>query len=445
MRSRSRNLGHFKIVPVELGVTVASGGPTRINFDKLPSRVGKMVVCVLGFLLKGQTIPFTPTASKVLDGLTLAQYLTGVTIACSQKSPAAHTLGGPMIANGINGPQLLTALHFMSGKPVIYGSGGDVIALAAGTADHATFAAALGTPTQQIVEGWLHSQGPFGGTDGTAAEWSDTPRYYLPIGEIFREKVGKNSIPASYLNGKGMDTCGDGQDAGYLEFTPATKLDNIAITPTGTVDLEAVCLLLPEDQVPIPTLPKVRRGSSSSTRIPMDPGITALLVLQKALTAGGAMSSHDYTQVDLQRGGESVIDSNVARHLRLLNLIVQRRGFRVTTAETAQTHASADRKSRWGVPLILADYSPLHAPGDVDEGLLIEVQTTGETSFDWLHAYWAPATDRYVEEAKKEKWSGVKGAIATPVTRNGNLLAESALPIADLLPGKVEPASPAAK
>lgn len=438
MKAGGKDFGNVRIFPVEMGQAQASGGATRISLEKIPSKVGEFIVCVLGFILKLPAAAVTPTASKVLDGLSLAQCISTLTIACSPRSPAAKSLGGHVICNGINGPQALQALAFMSGRPVLLGAGANVRALAAGTADHQTFATALGTPTTQEQDGWFQSCGPFGGVDGTAVEWSDTPRFFLPVGLACHEDFKANAIPSGYFSGKtlGGDEC-NGSDAGYIEVALASKIDNIAVTFTGTFDVEAVCVLLPASAVPVPVLPKLRRGESSSTRIPLEPGIPAMIMLQKALSAG-AQASHDYTTVSLWKGGMDMVESNVARNIRCVNLTLRRREWRVTSAETSQSHASAARFSRWGVPVHLWDDSPLYAIGDDVEGLMLEIVTTGETNFAWLYAYWSGISDAMAAQAKAPEWSGMEGAVAVPATRNGNLVSKAAAAISKVIPNKVE-------
>lgn len=451
MFSRGIDRGQYVTVLGARGETAVTTGSmkTTFSFGKWKQqRFNGLGLGVLAFILKIPKPSFAAIASKNIDGVSLAQLIASMSLTFAGNSPPTQVPGGGReIFSGVNGYKLLTALHFMSGGfPVFVADGGDRIlanVLAAG--DGQTFADtdSQNTIQRQLNSGWLWDQGPYGGSDASAVAWSDDVYIVLPIGMDASEPSGTNPIPLGYFTGSNCAGSCMGDGGGELSFTLGSFVDNSAVTyGTTTFDLYAFCeTYMPNDE-PLPMIPRIETAAPSGI-FSRPAGIHRIFALEKDLSAAGAMQASDYTDVRVTCNGAEIDGSSIvldkmlhqamraAMHTHLPGTTAH---FRNTFARQAEALANggAARFARLGLPLILNNGKNSKSPGSIEHELVVDVKTSGETSFPFIHGWLMPKSEALKEAARV--WNGRAAAEVFAKTED----AKAPTPSADaLVPGVV--------
>ena len=441
MFNRGYDHGYPIVKLVKRGYTVSNSGKNYITFEDLPSEDGGLPLACIGLIVRAPAAAITLTAAKVMDGASVAQILSLLTLELATGAPPSLFHNGGTLIDAVDGYTALQMLSYRSGCPVLLGSGEEfnIFGVPPTAADVTTAYNAVAAVTSHQRRGWLQYCGPFGSADASSGAWSDRVRFFLPIGLVAGEDIGAHAIPNTWLNGKAK---GASSGPGKLTIEFGTKIDNIAMTITNgdTMDVWAVCIRQPRERMTAPTTMRLQRLATSDKQVKLRQGIRHFAGFMKPLTAAGAMQTHDYTRVAARVAGRDLIETDVDVNLDAQQaihgfLFQGEYGDRFSFARSELAiggNVAAGRYNRHCVPILTRAGSVLRAPGSVEEEILVDVQTTGETTHSIVDLTDSPITPEVA--AALPAWAPIPGTTFVPSSKNGNMVPPH---VAGLLPGRM--------
>lgn len=387
MRSASgRQLGHIRTIEVDMNRAHSAQGVT-FDLGKLPSKVGKQRISVLGYVITAPVVALTIPIAKVLDGLSWAQLITSLTVRMSDGSPPSKRSNGHMVIEAVDGPRAFQALQYWGRTNVIrVTGGGPYVDITAPTGGASTvfngalpLSGNLGDDSRPLQ---LQAPLGYGGSAATSA-FSDTPTFYIPLVPGVSESKRKSGASAEWWNGEGFGA------PGAITIIPATTIDGIAITSyTGTWSLKAVVFVHPDGRIPLPVTPHMRIVQDVGKQIKLLPGIRVAAWLMKPLVAG-ATAVYDVTRVSAYDAEGNLLNNpDISQLLEGHQFGNDERPMwkpRQLGSGSAPTNPTLPQRNanhhiQWGIPLLSWDGANTFAPGDALGPTTLSFDLTGEAT-----------------------------------------------------------------
>jgi len=423
--------------------TVTPGQAINVNLADVQVQVEDKLGCgVQGFLCVLPTSTWNIQANTYVDAVSLCQLIQTISLSTADDSPPSAWDSGHQLINGVDFYRAATALSWLSGRSIFPSLGGRLFDFnAAAAADTLTMGAVA--PFKGTMEvGWPWLCGPYGAADGTAANFSDRVMIYIPIGERHDEELDNTIIPASWFAGRwGGKSCSSAP--GNLVFNLSGSVDGQAVTwGTEGIDVYTVNKTYPCEETPYPATPCIRTYQNTSSTGWTRKGVHKLWAFMKALTSGGAMQSHSYSQVDIQSEGQSIVNTSVGLQEAIAFLGVGNAAARqfmqldFPRRNQVLSFRGATRNTRAMIPMLAHFGKETESPGAVGSELYYNVSQSGETQHNILDVTLTPITAD--GQAAAAKFADIQGGqyVMKVSSASGGII-NPQQPVAAVLPQKV--------
>lgn len=419
----------------------AAGSSVKIPLEKMPWAYGRSHVHVLGIVLRLPTVAQTIPAGKILDGTSVSQLVSNVSLRLAGNAPP-NAVGYAEHFAGLEGFALFNALAFVSGVFPYIPQSDFPIGLTNTDVAHASSKEILGyTWDGPKRRGWSNRVGPFGkAASGGTASWTEQPIIYLGVGKRRGSRLKDFAVPSVWYSGAqgGCDT----GSSGSLEFTLQTTMDNTAVTWTTAenIDIMIDAILLPEDTVNVPPMLRIEQNTNASKQFTLPRGMHQFVCMYKSLSSG-AEQSVSHTNIKASVAGVDLVDSDTIYQRRALALMnatddMESNGFHVPLHVAEAVNGNTANTARYNPPmqpLFLHSGSLLLSPGSAVAPIDVSITSTAETSYNTLDAFYV-ASQLKTRDAALQTHAVGRDASVKAATEDGQT---PTMAVSNMLPQKL--------